>query len=266
MPPRSSKFPASLTCFGVGDGAPCGDRNHSSYLYQWAGASILFDCGEPVSRSFKATGLNYDTIDRIFLSHLHSDHVGGFFMLMQGFWLERRRKDLVVHLPADAIAPIRGMLKAAYLFEELFHFKLRFLPLSEGKAVAQGPLRITPHRTSHLDALRQSFQRKYPGDYAAYSFLIESDHQRIAHSADLGAPEDLEPLLRKPVDLLVCELAHFDPGKLFRYLRGREIGRVLFIHVGRRHWERLAQTRRLATDLLRGIPFAFARDHQVIRL
>jgi ribonuclease Z len=250
----------------VGDGAACGNRNHSSYLYQWDGASLLFDCGEPVSRSFKATGLNYDSIDRIFLSHLHSDHVGGFFMLMQGFWLERRSKNLEVHLPADAIAPVRQMLRASYLFDDLLPFQLRFVPLREGKQVAQGDLRVTPYRTSHLEALRERFQRKFPGDYAAYSFLIESKHRRIGHSADLGAPEDLEPLLRQPLDLLVCELAHFEPAQLFRYLRGREISRVVFSHLGRPHWERLAQTRRLATQLLTGVPFTFARDQQVFPL
>jgi len=263
---RALTLPHSLTCFGVGDGAACGDRNHSSFLYQLPGTSILIDCGEPVSRSFKASGRPYDSIDRIFLSHLHSDHVGGFFMLMQGFWLERRRKDLEVHLPANAIGPIRRMLRAAYLFEELFQFRLRFVPLREGKSVRHGKVGVTPHRTSHLEGLRRRFQRKYPGDYAAYSFLIEAGDRRIAHSADLGKPEDLEPLLDGPVDVLVCELAHFEPAKLFRYLQAREIGRVIFIHLGRRHWARLAQTRRLAAKLLTGIKHSFARDQQVFRL
>ena len=253
MPLRKSKPTLTLHCFGVGDGQACGDRNHSSYLYRLPGAALLFDCGEPVSRGFKASGLSYDAIDRIFLSHLHSDHVGGFFMLMQAFWLERRRKELVVHLPADAIEPLQRMLRAAYLFDELFQFRLRFEPLREGRGVAHGGVRVTPHRTTHLDGLRKTFQKKYPGDYAAYSFLIESEQQRIAHSADLGAPEDLEPLLREPLDLLVCELAHFAPARLFRYLAGREIERVVFIHVGRRHWAKLAETRRLAAKMLPGM-------------
>ena len=30
---------------------------------------------------------------------LHADHIGGFFMLMQALWLERRRKPLPVYLP-----------------------------------------------------------------------------------------------------------------------------------------------------------------------
>jgi ribonuclease Z len=247
----------------VGDGMACADRNHSSYLYRFAETALLFDCGEPVSRSFKATGLDYDTIDRIFLSHLHSDHVGGFFMLMQGFWLEPRRKELVVHLPADAIEPLRRMLSAAYLFDELFQFRLRFEPLREGNAVAQGQVRVTPYRTSHLETLRKSFQKKYPGDYAAHAFLIETEKVRIVHSADLGAPGDLEPLLTRPVDLLVCELAHFQPKDLFGYLKGRDIQRIFFVHLGRWHWDKLTETRRLAMKTLSGMKVSFARDQQV---
>ena len=44
----------SLTCFGVGDGLPCGDRNHSSYLYRIGGRTLLIDCGESVSRRWSA--------------------------------------------------------------------------------------------------------------------------------------------------------------------------------------------------------------------
>ena len=98
----------SLTCFGVGDGWPCADRNHSSFLYQFGKTSLLIDCGEGVSGAFKATGLPYDTIDGIFISHLHADHFAGFFMLMQGFWLERRRKKLSVHLPGVGPCPARA--------------------------------------------------------------------------------------------------------------------------------------------------------------
>jgi hypothetical protein len=53
--------------------------------------------------------------------------------------------------------------------------------------------------------------------------LLESGDKRVAHSGDLGEPEDLEPLLKKPVDLLVCELAHFSPEAIFSYLSGRPV-------------------------------------------
>ena len=266
VPPIQATPAFSLTCFGVGDGQACGDRFHSSFLYQLGEASVLIDCGEPISRSFKASGLSYDRIDRIFLSHLHSDHVGGFFMLMQAFWLEQRGKPLTVHAPRDGIAPLRRMLRAGYLFDELFQFPLRFAGLKAGQPVRIGEARVTPFPTTHLERLRKSFQRKYPGSYAAFSFLIEAGGRRIAHSADLGAPEDLDPLLEKPVDLLVCELAHFTPQALFRYLRGKPVKRVVFIHVGGPFWKDLVATSRLAGKMLPGVNCTFARDGQTIQI
>jgi ribonuclease Z len=255
----------SLKCFGVGDGTPSADRNHSSYLYRFGSETLLIDCGESVSRSFKASGLTYETIDRIFISHLHSDHVGGLFMLLQGFWLEQRQKELTIHAPKDAIEPITRMLQATYLFPEVLPFRLEFQPLISGMPVSCGGGRqVTPYRTTHLDALRKSFHAKYPGNYDAYCFLIQSGQRRIAHSADIGEVEDLAPLLREPVDLLLCELAHCTPEDLFTWLAGRKIGRILFIHLSRWNWERLPEIEKLARQMLRGFNYSFARDQETV--
>lgn len=257
---------SSLTCLGVGDGMACVDRNHSSHLYRWPGTALLVDCGEPVSRSLREAGVAASLVDAILLSHLHSDHLAGFFMLIQGFWLAGRRKELRVHLPADGIEPVRAMLRAAYLFEELLRFRIVWEPITAGVPIGLGRVQVTPFATSHLDRLRQAFRAKYPGGYEAYSFLIESPGHRIGHSADLGRVEDLEPLLDRPLDLLVCELAHFPPRKLFAFLQGRQVKRVIFTHLGRRYWEDLTGTTRLAAQMLRGMKVSFARDGERFRL
>ena len=187
----------ALKFFGVGDGWPCADRNHASFLYRLGDVSILMDCGEPISRSYKASGLDYDLIDRIFVSHLHSDHMSGFFMLMQGFWLEQRKKDLPVNMPADGIKPFVDLLQAGLVFKELLQFQLRFEALKRGKPIMVGDVKVTPYPSTHLEQLRRAFQKRYPQEFAAYCFLIEKGMMRIGHSADIGCPEDLEPLLRK---------------------------------------------------------------------
>jgi len=254
----------SLTCFGVGDGLPCPDRDHASFLYRFGETSLLVDCGEPIDGRFKAGKLSYDLMDSILISHLHADHIGGFFMLMQGCWLERRRKELPVHLPGSAIRPMRTMLKTALLFDELLRFRLRFAPLRAGKPIAVGDVRITPFPTTHLEELRAVFQKRYRGVFASYCFLMESGRVRVGHSADLGRPEDLEPLLTQPLDLLVCELAHFTPAKIFSWLQGRRIKRVAFVHLARPYWSQLPRIRRLAAQML-DIPHTFPGDGAVIR-
>lgn len=256
----------ALKVFGVGDGWPCADRNHASFLYRLDNVSILLDCGEPISRSYKASGLSYDLVDRIFLSHLHADHVGGFFMLMQSFWLEQRRKDLPVHMPAEGIKPFMQLLRMGLIFKELLQFRLNFEPLKIGKPVITGDVRVTPYPSTHLEQLRRSFQGRYPQDFAAFTFLIEKGKLRIGHSSDIGSPEDLEPLLRKPLDVLVCELAHFQPEDLFLYLQGRDIKQIYFMHLGRAYWENRKKIHTLAAKMMPDIPFAFLKDGQEVPL
>jgi hypothetical protein len=158
------------------------------------------------------------------------------------------------------------MLQAGLLFDEMLRFRLQLRPAKPGKPVKVGAARVTPFDTTHLDSFRARFGKKYRNDFSAHCFLIEAGGRRIGHSADLGRPEDLEPLLQRPLDLLVCELAHFPPEKIFSYLRGRGIGRVIFVHLNRACWENLGRTRRLAAKLLPDTPCTFARDGAVIEL
>ncbi len=256
---------ASLKCFGVGDGFPDATRGHSSFLYQLAGKSILIDCGEPLTSHYEASGLSYDLIDLMLLSHLHADHVGGFLMLMQGLWLKGRRKKLPISAPADGIAPLKAILNAAYLFEELLDFRPSFSPLRTGKPISVGKVRVTPYRTTHLDAFIPRFQAKYRQSFDAYCFLIEAGKLRIGHSADLGEPADLAPLLAQPLDLLVCELAHFKIESLLKYLEGRSIKKILFVHLTGEGWKKKSRILAAAAKALPNTKCAIARPRETIR-
>ena len=202
---------SSLKCFGTGDGWPSA-RNHSAFLYQLDTTALLIDCGEPISRSFQLSGCDYDALDSVILSHLHFDHIGGFFMLIQCLWLKQRMKPLPVYLPEDGIIPIRQMLDAACIFGELLPFPLQFEPLSAHEPIQIGSVRVTPFLTTHLESFRRRFQRKYPQDFAAFCFRLQAGTLRVGHSADIGAPEDLAPLLEQPVDLLVLRTRARQPG------------------------------------------------------
>lgn len=249
----------SLKCFGVGDGWPSA-RNHSSFLYTLQERSILIDCGEPISRGYFETGGSYDAIDRIFISHLHFDHVGGLFMLLQSFWLRKRRKELFIHLPEDGIAPIRRLLEAGCLFDELLQYRLLLVPLRADEMTEEGTVRVTTYPSTHLKSFQQRFAARHPQNYEAYCFLLETDDLRIGHSADLGAVEDLAPLVRNPLDLLVCETAHVNPEHLFAFLSTRSIRRAVFIHLTQRQTREIEALRHLAARALPRTEISFAQD------
>jgi ribonuclease Z len=249
----------SLKCFGTGDGWPSA-RNHSAFLYRIDETAILIDCGEPISRSFQGSGLDCDALDSVILSHLHFDHVGGFFMLIQGLWLQQRMKALPVYLPRDGIVPMRQMLDAGCIFDELLSFRMRFQPLSEREPIQIGRVRVTPFPTTHLEGFRRRFQKKYPQAFAAFCFLIQAGALRVGHSADIGAPEDLAPLLEEPVDLLVCELAHVNPVELFGFLKGLPIKHIVFVHLAQKQFEHIEELRSLAALQLAHVQVSFALD------
>lgn len=252
-----------LTCLGTGDGRVSADRGHSAFLYELAGAKLLIDCGEPVSRRLKASGVDANALDRIFLSHLHCDHSGGLFMLMQGMWLDRRQRDLTLHLPAEGIEPIRAMLHAAYIFDDLMEFTPAWEPLAAGQTVAVGGARVTPHPTTHLNSLRDAFQTQHPQPFEAFSFVLEGGGLRLGHSADIGDLTDLDPLTTEPLDLLMCEMAHCEPVALLDYLAEREVKQVAFTHVHQKHQPQIDALRAVAEGKMN---CRFVTDREVIEL
>src|SRR5258708_7860191 len=152
------------------------------------------------------------------------------------------------------------MLSAGFLFDEALDFCLELRPIPVGKPFSVGDARVTAFPTSHLAHTRARFGKKYKSDFSAFGFLLEAGGRRVVHSADLGKPEDLSPALEKPIDLLMCELAHFSPQEIFTFLHGRKVKRVSFMHVGRPFYEDLARTGRLAAKMLPNIPHSFPRD------
>jgi ribonuclease Z len=228
----------SIKFLGTSDGLPSAERNHASILLDLGERTYLFDCGEPVSRTLKRNGISYEAIDRLFISHLHADHCGGFLMLMQSCWLEGRQKHLPVHMPAEGIQTFHKLLQTTYLFDGLLPFKLTMESLKAKRPIRDGNIAITPHPTTHLQRLKHDFGKRYKSGFEAFCFEIcVGQEKRVGYSADVGQPSDLDPLVSKPLDVLVVELAHFTDAELFEYLHHKPIRKIVLTHLGRKYWK-----------------------------
>ena len=257
----SASSPAEVICFGVGEGWPSGTRRHASFLYRFGVTRVLVDCGDGMSLAFKAAGVSYDAVDAVFLSHMHSDHVGGFSMFIQSAWLEGRRRPLPVFAPAQAIPALQAWLIATLLPPELLQFNVVWTPLAAAQPCRVGEVTVTPAASSHLDSFRSSFGRLHPAAaFDAFSFGLAGAGTRAAHSADIGAVADLEPLLAEPPQLLVCELSHVELDPLLALLRKRRPAQAVFVHLAREHLADVATTERRLREGLDGVPFTVGRD------
>jgi phosphoribosyl 1,2-cyclic phosphodiesterase len=259
-------MPDSVTFLGTSDGLPSPNRRHASLLVKFASRTILMDCGEPCGHTLKKMGEDFDAIDMVVISHTHSDHIGGLPMLLQSMWLEGRKRPLTVWMPGHAIRLVREWLNACYLFEPLLGFPVKWVAFDKHPAMRCGPVQLRAFRTSHLDGLRKQFGTAHPMvRFDAFSLLATGGGKRLAYSADMGSPQDLRPLCVKPLDLLVVELAHFQPKALFEFLQSKVMRRVAITHMGRPVRARLAEVSALARKELGPRKTQFVNDGDVIK-
>lgn len=222
----------SLLFLGTGPGNPVPGRGNSACLLRTSSAQILVDAGEPCSLRLREHGVALSDLDAVLLTHAHSDHTAGFFMLVQSAWLEKRSRVLPVYLPEELVLPMKTWLEAVYLPEKLIGFPLEFRPWKPNEAAkVASDVVVQTFSTTHLEGLRRLIEPETSRRFKVFGLDIHCGGRRVVFSSDLGSPQDLAPVLENPCDVLVCELSHFEPEELFGFLKGHEIGTLVLNHL-----------------------------------
>ena len=130
-----------LTFLGTGSAMPTRQRNVTSVALRLPdrGDLWLFDCGEATQHRLLVTPLRPPQIRRIFVTHLHGDHLYGLPGLLTTMSM------LGVETPVDVHGPrgLREFLDAALgVSQSWCTFPLRVHELAPGDAVADGDLTV----------------------------------------------------------------------------------------------------------------------------
>jgi ribonuclease Z len=97
-----------LTLLGTGSPEPYARRASSGYVIEAEGENLMFDCGGGSFGRLIESGRKPEDIDRLFFSHLHSDHMMDFARLVHARW-DMGKPVLPVFGPTP-IAAISGKL------------------------------------------------------------------------------------------------------------------------------------------------------------
>ena len=102
---------------GTASGPPVSlDQFGMSTLVEAAGTRLLFDCGRGATIRLTQAGVPIASINRVFLTHLHSDHVIQIPDLLLVGWITGRRVPLEVWGP-DGARKMMDALQRAYEFD-----------------------------------------------------------------------------------------------------------------------------------------------------
>lgn len=106
-----------VTMLGTGTPLPVPGQYGPSTLIEAGGRAFLFDCGRGCGiRLAQARRPLFNSIDGVFLSHLHSDHIVGLPDLWLNGWTQGRSKPLAIWGPAGTRHLIAG-LRSAFAFD-----------------------------------------------------------------------------------------------------------------------------------------------------
>lgn len=118
-----------IVFLGTGSGTPTLARYLAAVALVREGEILLFDCGEGTQMRFRRAGLRFSRLSRIFISHLHGDHVTGLPGLLMSLQMAERLAP--VHLCGPP-----GIAELVWTLKRLLHTHFRYdLEISE----ATGP-------------------------------------------------------------------------------------------------------------------------------
>ena len=137
-----------LTFLGTSAGVPTRRRNVSGLALRGQNDKewMLFDCGEGTQHRIMQTSLSPYHLSRVFITHLHSDHVYGLFGLLASRGMTRVETPLEVYGPKG----LRDMLECVMAHSQLnLPFDLRIFEIDERTVLRFGVVRIDVVALSH---------------------------------------------------------------------------------------------------------------------
>jgi ribonuclease Z len=117
-------IPLQVILLGTGAALPTPERCTSGTAVLYEGETLLFDCGEGTQLRLRKAGLRHGRLSRIFITHMHGDHVIGIMGLLMTMELSGRDRPIELYGPtalADYVTTSARLLSTGFSYPIIFH-------------------------------------------------------------------------------------------------------------------------------------------------
>jgi ribonuclease BN (tRNA processing enzyme) len=174
------------------------------------GATFLIDCGSDARRSLFHAGYFLTDISKVYISHLHSDHIGGLELLALRSKFDSRCSKPELYLPESLITPLwenslkGGLSTLAEKVSLETYFKV--IPCVELQPFSWQGLQLTPFFSYHAP--------QEDGYMPCFGLWIESEKTKIFLSNDSQYTPEYHEQRFQAADYIFhdCETGEFKSG------------------------------------------------------
>jgi len=136
-----------LIFLGTSAAVPTANRSLPAVLMQLGNEQFMFDCGEAVQRQMIRAQIGLHKKMKIFITHMHGDHVLGLPGLLQTMALMDRTKPVEVYAPAG-LARFLDCMRETLQFQLTFEVKV-FEVTDSGVVCDEEEYRVEATRSIH---------------------------------------------------------------------------------------------------------------------
>ena len=233
-----------ITFVGSSHGVPEAHRKCTCIMIEVGENAYFVDMGSSGMDALRTYGVPVDAVKGIFVTHMHGDHLNGLPEYIELLTWYFKTADPVVCLPMlDAVDVINDWVRVTLSGETR---EIRYRETQPGVVYDDGVLKVTAIPTQHC--------------LKSYAYIVEAEGKTVLFTGDLKNPGIDFPAAaqERPLDLVVCESAHFEATDYLPVFEKCDIKKVCVTHYSDRF---LASVLTLCDTLnAKGLPALRAMD------
>ena len=229
-----------ITFLGTSHGYAEAGRFQSSALIEVRGKSYIMDAGAPIEYQLATLGKDFNSVEGIFITHAHLDHVGGLAQIVEPFLRYRYNDKCSVFLPDETISKgFDALMSACNVNLEKMKSIVKFNIVKAGLIFDDGNIKVTAVPTKHMTN----------DIHASFGYIIDDGEKTVLFTGDMagGFPEYRDVTAGK-YDLVICEMAHADLCNVWQMMAKTDTRKMLINHY---HMPRLEGYE----EIFRNMPF-----------